>query len=158
MNAEEIIKILELEPLDVEGGMYKKNYFSKRVDEEGIPYTQAIYYLLTEKTFSHMHRLTSEEVWHFYMGDVVEICELKQNGNFEIKKLGDDLRNGERPQQVVSEGSWQGARLVEGGKWALMGTMMCPCYSDGCYEHGYRETIVNQYPKAEKYINCLTEK
>ena len=37
MNAEEIIKILELEPLDVEGGMYKKNYFSKRVDEEGIP-------------------------------------------------------------------------------------------------------------------------
>ena len=68
LTAEEVIELLELEPLETEGGMFKQTYFSSR-REGGIPYTQAIYYFLTEHSFSHMHRLTSEEVYHFYMGD-----------------------------------------------------------------------------------------
>lgn len=64
MTAEEIIRILKLEPLETEGGMYSKNWFSPR-KINGVPYTQAIYYLLTDQSFSHMHRLTSDEVYHF---------------------------------------------------------------------------------------------
>lgn len=155
MTAEEVISILGLEPLEGEGGMFRKMYFSSR-KEGDVPYTQAIYYLLTEHSFSHMHRLTSEEVYHFYMGDPVELCELKADGNIEIKVLGTDLEKGQRPQHVVAEGSWQGSRLVKGGKWALLGTMMCPCFSEGCYEHGNAKNLKKQYPQAEKYIEALT--
>lgn len=106
LTAEEVIEILELEPLEIEGGMFKQTYFSSRKEGE-VPYTQAIYYLLTEHSFSHMHRLSSEEVYHFYMGDCVELCELKKDGSVKVVNLGTDIRAGERPQYVVEEGSWQ---------------------------------------------------
>lgn len=155
LTAEEVIELLELEPLETEGGMFKQTYFSSR-SEGGIPYTQAIYYFLTEHSFSHMHRLTSEEVYHFYMGDCVELCELKKDGSVKVVNLGTDIRAGERPQYVVEEGSWQGARLKPGGKWALLGTMMCPCFSEGCYEHGNACKLKEKYPEAESYIEALT--
>lgn len=155
MAAEEVIEILGLEPLEGEGGMFRQTWFSSRKEGE-VPYTQAIYYLLTERSFSHMHRLTSEEVYHFYMGDPVELCELKTDGTVEITVLGDELRKGERPQHVVAEGSWQGSRVKPGGRWALLGTMMCPCFSPGCYEHGDAEGLKKQFPEASMYIEALT--
>lgn len=155
MTAEEVIEILGLVPLEGEGGMFKQTWFSSRKDGD-IPYTQAIYYLLTEHSFSHMHRLTSEEVYHFYMGDPVELCELKPDGTTRIVVLGDDLRHGERPQYVVAEGSWQGSRVKPGGRWALMATMMCPCFSPGCYEHGDAARLKQQFPEAGTYIEALT--
>lgn len=155
MAAEEVIEILGLEPLEGEGGMFRPTWFSRRRDGD-VPYTQAIYYLLTERSFSHMHRLSSEEVYHFYMGDPVELCELKTDGTVEVVELGDELRRGERPQYVVAEGSWQGSRVKPGGRWALMATMMCPCFSPGCYEHGDAEELKKQFPEAAMYIEALT--
>lgn len=86
----------------------------------------------------------------------MEICELKADGSFEIKILGTNLTEGERPQHVVAEGSWQGSRLKPGGRWALLGTMMCPCFSEGCYEHGDAGLLKAQYPQATAYIEALT--
>lgn len=157
LTPEEMIALLGLEPLEQEGGMYKQTWFSSRKDGD-VPYVQAIYYLLTERSFSHMHRLTSEEVYHFYMGDPVELCELKADGTSEIVTLGNDLRGGEQLQYAVAEGSWQGSRVKPGGKWALMSTMMCPCFSPGCYEHGNAEELKEQYPAASGYIDALTGK
>lgn len=155
MAAQEVIEILGLKPLEEEGGMYRQTWFSSRKDGE-VPYTQAIYYLLTERSFSHMHRLAGEEVYHFYMGDAVELCELKADGAVKITELGDELAKGQRPQYAVAEGSWQGSRVKPGGKWALMGTMMCPCFSPGCYEHGDAEELKKQFPEAAMYIEALT--
>ncbi len=155
MTAEEVIELLGLVPLEGEGGMFRQTWFSSRKDGD-VPYTQAIYYFLTANSFSHMHRLTSEEVYHFYMGDPVELCELKADGTTEIVVLGDSLRQGERPQYVVAEGSWQGSRVKPGGRWALMSTMMCPCFSPGCYEHGNASELKKQFPEAAEYIEALT--
>lgn len=155
MTAKEVIDLLGLEPLDVEGGMFRQTWFSP-IRLEGVPVTQAIYYLLTENSFSHMHKLTSDEVYHFYMGDPVELCSLNADGSYEITVLGTNLKAGERPQHVVARGSWQGSRVKPGGKWALLGTAMCPCFSEGCYVHGDREALLKQYPDAAEYIEALT--
>lgn len=155
MTAKEIIDLLGLEPLEEEGGMFKCMYVNRHKIGEA-PATQAIYYLLTENSFSHLHRLTSDEVWHFYLGDPVELCCLHEDGTYEIKVLGRDLGAGERPQHVVMEGTWQGARLKEGGKLALLGTQMCPCFTEGCYSHGNREELLKKYPEAKEYIEALT--
>jgi len=155
MTAKEVIALLGLEPLEIEGGMFRCMYVNRHKIGEA-PATQAIYYLLTENTFSHLHRLTSDEVWHFYMGDPVELCSLNEDGSTTITVLGTDLEAGMRPQYVVIEGTWQGARLVKGGKWALLGTQMCPCYTEGCYSHGDREELIKKYPEAKEYIESLT--
>jgi len=155
LTAERIIEILGLVPLADEGGMYLQNYLSE-AQINGRPGGSAIYYLLTAESFSHLHRLTGDEVYHFYMGDPVELCELKPDGSTVITTLGTDIENGERPQHTVYAGVWQGSRLKQGGSWALIGTTMCPAFYPECYEHGNAEELKKQYPSAEAYIDALT--
>lgn len=155
MTAQDIIWRLDMVPLGAEGGMVKETWRSKKKDH-GISDGSAIYYLLTEDSFSHLHRLTGEEVYHFYMGDPVELCELKQDGSMQITVLGTDLMEGQIPQHLVEGGVWQGSRLKEGGKWALLGTTMCPAYSEEEYEHGNKEELLEKYPEAAAYIEKLT--
>lgn len=155
MTAQDVIRLLDMVPLGQEGGMVKETWKSKKKDH-GISEGSAIYYLLTEDSFSHLHRLTGEEVYHFYMGDPVELCELMPDGSTKFTVLGTDLFKGQVPQHVVEGGVWQGSRLKEGGKWALLGTTMCPAYSEKEYEHGNREELLKKYPDAAAYIRKLT--
>ena len=76
----------------------------------------AIYYLLTPETVSAMHRLSSDEVFHFYAGDPVEQLHLFPDGTSELAVIGPGVARGERPQVLVSRGVWQGARLARGGR------------------------------------------
>ena len=155
LTAKQIIDELGLVPLAGEGGMYLQTYLSN-CSLDGKPAGSAIYYLLTADSFSHLHRLTGDEVYHFYLGDAVEICELKPDGSHCISYLGNNLLSGERPQHTVLAGVWQGSRLKPGGSWALLGTTMCPAYDDDCYEHGDAEMLSKQYPAAQAYIKALT--
>lgn len=89
------------------------------------PASTAIYYLLTTKTYSALHRLRFDEVYHFYAGDPVELVLLDPGRGMEIVTLGPRWSEGERVQQVVPGGTWQGSRLLSGA-WALLGTTMAP--------------------------------
>ena len=155
MTAQQVIDALGLVPLAGEGGMYRQTYASART-LDGAAAGTAIYYLLTEHSFSHLHRLTGDEMYHFYLGDAVELCELLPDGAGRVTVLGQDLAAGYAVQHLVPAGVWQGSRLAPGGKWALLGTTMCPGYTDGGYEHGRRETLAAQYPAFAPYIEALT--
>lgn len=155
MTVEEIINKLELVPLSIEGGMYRSTYVSKSRNGEK-PAGTAIYYLLTENSFSHMHRLPTDEVYHFYFGDPVELLELLPEGGSRVTILGNDILNGQKPQYAVMADGWQGSHLVQGGKFALLGTTMAPGYVPADYEHGDRESLCREYPEAEDLIRKLT--
>lgn len=155
LRAEDIVKKLGLEPLDREGGMYRGTYTSEET-LQGTPIGSAIYYFLTERSFSHLHRLSGDEVYHFYLGDPVELVELLPDGKWRLTRIGGDIENGQVPQHVVKKGTWQGSRLAPGGKFALMGTTMAPGFTPECYEHGQAEALVKQYPEAEEWIRRLT--
>ena len=135
--------------------MSLQTYISDRqIGEE--PGGTAIYYLLTGEAFSHLHRLTGDEMYHFYLGDPVELTELLADGTVRTTLLGQDILAGQSVQHLVPAGNWQGSRLAEGGSWALMGTTMCPGYTDECYEHGDAKVLKSQYPEAEGIIARLT--
>ena len=106
----------------------------------------AIYYLLTPGTVSSMHRLRWDEVFHFYLGDPVEMLLLPPVGRGRMVKLGADLAAGMRPQIVVPAGTWQGSRLAAGGKVALLGTTMAPGFDPADFEIGETETLVREWP------------
>jgi len=165
LEPEEIVKILKLQPLPEEGGFYVETYKSpielpQKIVSPPLTGTRsagtAIYYLLTPDTFSALHRLPSDEIFHFYLGDPVELLELYRDGRGRVVRLGQNLLEGMRPQHVVKGGTWQGSRLIAGGSFSLLGTTVTPGFSFQDYEAGRREQLVGIYPDFEKLIRELT--
>jgi uncharacterized protein len=165
VTADELKTLLKLEPHPREGGWFVQTWCS----EETIPKTAlpdrypaeraagtAIYYLLEPHTFSEMHRLASDEVFHFYLGDPVEMLQLWPDGSVQIVVLGHDAAAGMHLQLPVPKGVWQGSRLVPGGKLALLGCTVSPGFDYGDYESGEREKLVREYPQAKEKIHALT--
>jgi uncharacterized protein len=116
----------------------------------------AIYYLLTPDNFSTLHRLRGDEIFHFYLGDPVEMLELRADGVGGTVILGQDIEAGEQLQHVVPAGVWQGARLIAGGKFALLGTTVSPGFDYADYETGRREELTAQYAGFRDKIEALT--
>ena len=167
LSASAIIDLLRLAPLPDEGGHFRQTWASDLVLPPaalGARYAgpraagTAIYYLLSadEDSFSALHRLTTDEVYHFYLGDPVEQLLLHPDGRPETVILGSDLAGGERVQHVAPRGVWQGSRLRPGGQVALLGTTMAPGFDVKDYEPGVRETLLAQYPAAAEAIVALT--
>src|SRR6185369_1787456 len=116
----------------------------------------AIYYLLTPDTFSALHRLPADELFHFYSGDPVEMLQLAPDGSGRVVLIGNDLEAGQRPQVVVPRGTWQGCRLLAGGKVALLGTTVAPGFEFSHYEGGVRMELSAGYPDFSELITALT--
>jgi uncharacterized protein len=166
MTAENIKEILNLVP-HPEGGSFIQTYkAAERVptQELGNGYdgpraaSTAIYYLLEPNTFSEMHRLRSDEVFHFYLGDPVEMLQLWPDGSTRLVQLGPDLAADQRPQVVVPKGMWQGSRLIAGGRFALLGCTVAPGFEFADYESGTRQTLISQYPNQQELITQLTRR
>jgi uncharacterized protein len=166
MTAEEVKKLLGLAPHPREGGWYVRTYEAgELVDAAAFADGRyvgarrtgtAIYYLLEQETFSEMHRLRSDEVFHFYAGDAVEMLQLREGGGEAVVILGNDLLRGERPQVVVERGVWQGSMLVEGGRWALLGCTVSPGFEFEDYETGERGWLCARWPEFVEKIAALT--
>jgi uncharacterized protein len=166
MTAEDVKKILGLQPHPREGGWYVRTYeAAEKLGAEAFADTRygearrtgtAIYYLLEPDTFSEMHRLKSDEVFHFYAGEAVEMLQLTGEGKGARVVIGNDLLLGQRPQVVVERGVWQGSRLVEGGGWALLGCTVSPGFEFEDYEAGVREQLCDAWPEFAAEIRALT--
>jgi predicted cupin superfamily sugar epimerase len=164
-TAAEIIDRLQLVPLAIEGGYFRESYRCVvSVAAAALPaeyggdrnVSTAIYYLLTPDTFSAIHRVKSDEVFHFYAGDPVEMLQLDTNGCGRVVMIGNDLAAGQLPQLVVPGGLWQGCRLIPGGKWALMGCTVAPGFDYADFTAGNRAELIAQYPAHAKLISALT--
>ena len=165
MTADEVKQLLQLEPLSIEGGFFRETYRSRWcVSAEYLPdgtrgsrsIGTAIYYLITPETFSALHRLPGSEVFHFYLGDPTVMLQLLPDGSSLTITLGNDLAGGQQPQVVVRGGIWQGCKLAQGGKFALMGTTMSPGFDYADYENGDREQLMAQYPSMAEMIRQYT--
>lgn len=150
MTAEEVVSRLGLEPHPTEGGFFRETYRSAGDFEPGGLYQgarahgTAIYYLLTSDSYSAMHRLPGDEIFHFYLGDPVEVLVLRPDGGGEVVVLGPDLQS-MTLQHVVPGGMWQGSRLMDGGAWALLGTTMAPGFDFDDYVTGTAD-LLDLYP------------
>lgn len=153
-TAERLIAALSLRPLPVEGGWFRETYRSADAVGDRSAGT-AIYFLLTPDTFSALHRLKTDEVYHFYLGDPVELLTLGPEGG-RVTLLGSDVFGGQMPQLVVPHGVWQGSRLVPGGSFALLGTTMAPGFDFADFELGDRARLEVDYPAFAEWIRRLS--
>ncbi len=185
LDVEKLIDFYGLQQLPEEGGLYRQTYRSPEEipsaalpgryqwrGEEGAspkPFSTAILYLLTSQlagrqltgsqdSFSALHRLPTDEIYHFYLGDPLEMTLLYPDGSSRQVVLGQDVLHGQQVQFVVPRGVWQGSRLVSGGRFALVGTTMSPGYTNADYEPGGRALLLAQFPKERERILALTHK
>lgn len=162
MTRDEIIRAFDMKPLEGEGGMWKQMFRSDEELPEGAAEGRSgkhvlygsILYLLTEKSFSRMHRLTTDEIWHFYMGASCETTVLCPDGTGYVIRLGQDIAGGETVTAVVPRGCWQGTRMTGEGEWALLGTTMAPGYEDCDYEDG-TDALLEEYPEFADSLKIL---
>jgi predicted cupin superfamily sugar epimerase len=166
VTAEELIARLGLTPHPSEGGFYVETYRSdEQIEAAGLPERYgapralgtAIYYLLTPTHVSAMHRLQSDEIFHFYLGDPVEMLLLHPDGSGKVVILGAGVQEGIRPQITVPRGVWQGAHLAGGGRLALLGTTVAPGFDFADFEIGSREELLRAYPQFADLTTALTQ-
>ncbi len=164
-QAQKIIAELGLKRLPVEGGLYIESYrASDMIPQAALPARYkadkptgtAIYYCMTPGNRSIMHRLPTDEIYHFYLGDPVTMLLLYPDGRSNVVTLGQDILRGAHVQMVVPRGVWQGLYLNQGGTFALMGTTMAPGFDTSDFEAGVRGVLLRRYPKHADLIVRLT--
>lgn len=134
LTAEEMIAALGLVPLPGEGGFYRETYRSHDGTTSGRSIGTCIYFLITPTSYSLLHRLKCDEMYHFYAGDPVELVQVGLDGKIVTQVLGDPTVAGQLCQWLVPAGNWQGSRLVAGGAWGLMGTTVWPGFDLSDFE------------------------
>jgi predicted cupin superfamily sugar epimerase len=166
LTADEVKRLLGLTPHPREGGWFIQTYAADEVLSPSAfadsrysdtrRTSTAIYYLLEPGTFSEMHRLRSDEVFHFYAGDAVEMLQLLPDGSGRTIVIGNDFAGGQRPQVLVERGVWQGSRLLDGGSWALLGCTVSPGFEYEDYDSASREELTARWPAFAEKIAALT--
>ena len=166
-TAQEIIDALNLKPHPIEGGFFRETYRSAgTVPDAELPagyrgkgprsLGTAIYYLLTSETFSEMHRLPTEEVFHVYLGGPARMLQIDPDGAHREVILGADVLAGQAPQVVVPPDVWQGTLLEPGVDFILLRATMAPGFDYEDYEQGRQADLVACFPAAADMIRKLT--
>jgi hypothetical protein len=103
-----------------------------------------------------MHILDSDEIFHFYLGDPVEMLQLHPDGSSALFTLGRDLAQGQHVQLIVPAGVWQGTRLAGDGKVALLGCTVTPGFDFADYRSGTYAELAAKWPDQAERIRSLT--
>ena len=159
MTSEEIKEQLKLQPHPIEGGHFRRTYTSGlevQTAHGARAAGSAIYYLLEAGAFSEMHVLASDEMFHFYLGDPVEMLQLLPDGGSAVVTLGPDLAAGQQVQLTVPAGVWQGTRLVGDGKVALLGCTVTPGFHHADYKNARSADLIAKWPGEAERIRGLT--
>ncbi len=158
------IRHLQLSP-HPEGGFFKETYRSPgqlSLDSEDEPnhvirnFSTSIYFLLEYGNFSAFHRIKSDEMWHFYAGNTLEILILEPNQGLYTILLGNDLEKKEQLQAVVPAGHWFAARVLKPESYALVGCTVAPGFDFQDFELARAEDLLSSFPQHETLIRTLT--
>lgn len=166
--AAELIKHFGMQKIPDEGPWFVATYKSTDVlaaanlpaRYKGEPHVfgGAIYCLETRDDFSAMHILRTDEMWHYYGGDPLELLLLHPDGRGETVVLGPDVLHGQQPQYVVPRGVWQGSRPIGASPdaYTFFGTTMAPGFEYPDFDIGYRDELQKAYPEFADRIAALT--
>lgn len=163
-TAEHYIHHLNLQP-HPEGGYYKEVYRSAlNLSSHALPpefggerqVCTSIYFLIEKQNFSAFHRIKSDETWHFYDGQALEVIELAEDGSLKKTAIGRDLPAGEQLQYTVKAQTWFASRVKAGGDYSLVGCTVSPGFDFEDFEMAKRSSLLEKYPQHKNEIIALT--
>lgn len=164
LTAEHYIQHLNLQA-HPEGGYYKEVYRSAlSLSSQALPaefggvrqVCTSIYFLIEKQNFSAFHRIKSDETWHFYDGQALEVIELGEDGSLRKTAIGRDLPAGEQLQYTVKANTWFASRVKAGGDYSLVGCTVSPGFDFKDFEMAMRISLLERYPQHKNEIIALT--
>ena len=148
-----------------EGGFFKETYRSRHLinvtqGSGSTPVQRSvstgIYFLLEKNNFSAFHKIQSDEMWHFYAGQALEVLELNEHGELSCTRLGSDILGGEVHQHVVPANTWFASRVAAGGSFSLVGCTVAPGFDFADFCMADRALLVAAFPQHSQTIADLT--
>ena len=148
-----------------EGGYFAETYrSSEQVQAAHLPeryggkrsFSTGIYFLLEYPEFSALHRIKSDEMWHFYAGNTLLVYVIEPDGKLEIIRLGRNPEAGEQFQAVVKAGCWFGSRPEKKNTYSLVGCTVAPGFDFADFEMAERKELLRQFPQHQSVIELLT--
>jgi uncharacterized protein len=162
-SAEQLIQQYKLEP-HPEGGWYKETYRSlELIAATALPerfsgaraFSTAIYFLLEAGNFSAFHKIKSDECWHFYSGDPLDLYILKQDGNLEVIHLGNDISKQQVFQYVVPANCWFASKPSAESKFSFLGCTVAPGFHFSDFELATADSLASEFPQHKDLIQSL---
>jgi uncharacterized protein len=120
------------------------------------PFGSALYFLVTPDAQIVMHRIRSDQQYHHYLGDPLEVLMLFPDGNGKVVTVGSDLAAGQRPQLFLPGGTFHTSRLDAGASYALLASTEWPGVEPPDVEHGDIEALMKDFPDFREEIQAFT--
>jgi hypothetical protein len=154
LSAEEILNLLELEP-NATCGFVRLTFVSKQALAAGVlpppfdearPAGSALYFMVTTSAPVRLHRIRNDQLYHYYLGDPLEVIMLNANGSTERAIVGPDLRNGQHVQLLIPGNTFHTARLIGDRQWFLGASTEWPGVVPNDVEIGNLDLLADKYP------------
>ncbi len=156
----DLVAAYGLEP-HPEGGFFRETYRSaeKMTTRGGVerPISTGILFLLPEGEKSRLHRIKSDELWHFHLGGALRLTQISPEGKVEDFILGPDVSKGQLLQHVVPARYWFGAQPETGSGFCFVGCTVAPGFDFADFDLGSRPTLLARFPNAQDVVTRLTD-
>lgn len=152
----EYIQLLQMQA-HPEGGYYTPMYRSEyciEIKNHTRALYSSIYYLLLSGQKSCFHRLTTDEIWHFYDGSPMVIHELLPDGSYQYTLFGKDCPT---PcfQYLIKAGNWFAATPMLDDSHSLIGCTLSPGFDFADFEMANVEQLLSIYPEQASLIHTF---
>jgi predicted cupin superfamily sugar epimerase len=163
LTADEIRKLLDLEP-NATCGFVRVTFVDKisvapgalpAPFADGRPLGSALYFLVTPTAPVRLHRIRNDQLYHYYLGDPLEVFMLHADGSSERVVVGPDLRGGERVQLLIPGNTFHTARLIGQRRWFLGASTEWPGVIPADVEIGNLEALAGQYPAVAAELRAI---
>jgi uncharacterized protein len=121
------------------------------------PYGSVLYFLVTPDAQMRLHRIRSDQMYHHYLGDPLEVLLLYPDGSGAVTVVGSELMTGMRPQLFIPSNTFHVSRLLRGSNCALLGTTAWPGVEPADVEElGNPDELIKTHPAFRDEINAFT--
>jgi Uncharacterized conserved protein len=165
MTAEEVRALLKLEP-HATCGFVRVTFISEKwiaagglpsPFAEGRPTGSALYFMVTPDAPVRLHRIRNDQLYHYYLGDAIEVLMLRADGTSERAIVGPDLRSGERVHLLIAGNTFHTARIVGGRRWFLGASTEWPGVEPADVEIGDVDALGAKYPDVANDLRAFQQ-
>jgi predicted cupin superfamily sugar epimerase len=162
-TADEIRTLLNLEP-NATCGFVRVTFVSKQSIAagglpapfaDGRPLGSALYFMVTPGAPVRLHRIRNDQLYHYYLGDPLEVFLLHGDGSTERIIVGPDLRSGQRVQLLIPGNTFHTARLIGRRQWFLGASTEWPGVVPADVEIGNLDELAGKYPAVAADLRAI---
>src|SRR6266487_2162096 len=156
LTADEVLNLLKLEPHATCGFVRVTFISEKQIAPGGLPAPfadgrpagSALYFMVTPGAPVRLHRIRNDQLYHYYLGDPIEVLMLRIDGTTERIVVGPDLRGGQLAQLLIPGNTFHTARVLGRRRWFLGASTEWPGVEPTDVEIGEIGSLAAKYPQA----------